>query len=257
MEALSGRSGLVQAHVVRFAAMPTDRPVNVLVVEDDQAVIDMLRRHLTRAGMTVQTATTEQDALRRASTTLPDVIVLDLGLAGGSGAGFCERVRALPSIGDVPILVLSARDDLATKVGMLGIGSDDYVVKPCDPAELIARIGALLRRRDVPRTARRIGPLRIALETGDAWVGGTQLELTAAERGILIGLARSHPGTAPRAALQQRWGERDAASNVMEVLITRLRRKLAAAGGGVEIASVRRTGYQLRVSDQQVVEVFR
>ncbi len=248
MEALSAGSAPVQVHVVPSATMTgVTRPVQVLVVEDDRAVVDMLRRHLSRAGMVVHAVASEQDALRTAVAAAPDVVILDLGLAEGSGAHFCERLRATPSIGDVPIIVLSARDDLATKVGMLGLGGDDYVVKPCDPAELIARIAALLRRREVPRATRRIGTLRVSLDTGDAWLGQAQLELTAAERSILVQLARAHPGTAPRAALAQRWSDRETASNVIEVLITRLRHKLAGAGGGIEIAAVRRAGYQLRV----------
>lgn len=248
LEAVSAGSGAVQVHVVPSVRMATGtRPVNVLVVEDDQSVVDMLRRHLTRAGMVVHAVANERDGVRRAIASAPDIVILDLGLAEGSGAGFCERVRATASVGDVPIIVLSARDDLATKVGMLDIGGDDYIVKPCDPAELIARITALLRRREAPRSTRRIGSLRVSLETGDAWLGRAQLELTAGERSILVQLARAHPGTAPRASLAQRWGDRDSASNVIEVLITRLRHKLAEAGGGIEIVVVRRAGYQLRV----------
>lgn len=237
----------VQSRVPSARVATGARPVHVLLVDDDQLTVDVLRRHLTRAGMVVHAVASEHDAVRRAVATVPDVVILDLGLAEGSGAGFCERVRGTPSIGDLPILVFSARDDLATKVGMLGIGADDYVVKPCDPAELIARIAALLRRREAPRATRRIGTLRVALDTGDAWLGRVQLELTAAERSILVQLARAYPATAPRASLVQRWGDRDTASNVIEVLITRLRRKLAAAGGGIEIAAIRRAGYQLRV----------
>lgn len=223
------------------------RAVSALVVEDDRPVAEMLRRHLSRAGMAVATAAGERDALRQALAAPPDVVILDLGLAEGTGAGFCGRARAAGMLGDVPIIVLSARDDLATKVRMLELGGDDYLVKPCDPAELVARIGALLRRREVPRTDRRIGPLRVALGTGDAWLGDGPLELTAGERAILVQLARTHPATASRRSLEQRWNDRDPASNVVEVLITRLRRKLAAAGGGVEIVTVRRAGYQLRV----------
>lgn len=235
-----------------FASMAVGtRPIRVLVVEDDRSVVEMLRRQLTRAGMVVHAVATEREAMSEVTARPPDLAILDLGLAEGSGAGFCERVRASTSLGDLPVLVLSARDDLATKVGMLGIGCDDYVVKPCDPAELIARIGTLLRRREAPRATRRIGALRVALEAGDAWLGGTALDLTAAERSVLMQLARAHPGTAPRAALTQRWSGRDSASNVVEVLITRLRHKLARAGGGVEIAAIRRTGYQLRVPDAQ------
>lgn len=220
-----------------------------LVVEDDAAVATMLRRHLTRAGFVVYEAATVADAIRRANDTSPGIIVLDLGLGSGDGTDVCKRIREIPAIGDTPILVLTARDQLASKVLLLALGADDYVVKPCEPAELVARIHALLRRRLDPRVVRRIGPLRVALATGDAWIEARQLELTTGERSVLVQLARSYPSLAPRAALDSvPWRQSDVTSNVTEVLVGRLRSKINAAGGGVEIRSVRRAGYVLRPS---------
>jgi DNA-binding response OmpR family regulator len=218
-----------------------------LVVEDEPGVATMLRRHLTRAGFVVKDVQSVAEALRRAVDLTPAVIILDLMLADGDGAEVCRRVRDMPSIGDVPILVLSARDDTATKVLLFALGADDFVVKPIDPIELVARVHALLRRRGGERTTRRVGPLRVALATGDAWIEQQQLELTNGERSLLVQLARSYPALAPRETLDRMpWRGGDSASNVTEVLITRLRHKLVAAGGGVEIRAVRRAGYLLR-----------
>jgi DNA-binding response OmpR family regulator len=218
-----------------------------LVVEDDPGVAAMLRRHLTRAGFLVHEAASVTDAMRRARETSPDIVILDLGLSDGDGAEVCRRIRDMPTIGDAPILVLTARDEVTTKVMLFALGADDYVVKPCEPIELVARVHALLRRRSEQRITRRVGPLRVALATGDAWLDDTQLDLTQGERTVLVQLARSYPALAPRAALDRvPWREGQASSNVTEVLVGRLRQKLGAAGGGVEIRAVRRAGYVLR-----------
>jgi len=220
---------------------------SVLVVEDDRAVSSMLRRHLVRAGFIVHEARSVAETLRRAADTSPSLVLLDLGLADGDGAEVCRHIREMPAIGDVAILVISARDAVATKVALFALGADDYVVKPFEPAELIARVRALLRRRSDPRVVRRIATLRVALATGDAWIDDRQLDLTAGERAVLIQLARAHPSLTPRAALDRApWRQADVTSNVTEVLIGRLRQKIAAAGGGVEIHAVRRSGYVLR-----------
>jgi len=227
-----------------------ERSQVALIVEDDAGVTAMLRRNLTRAGFVVYDAATEDDALRRVMETSPDIVLLDLGLGTGEGSAVCTRIRELPANGDVPILVLTARDDVNAKVLLFALGADDYVVKPCEPVELVARMQALLRRGGgEQRVTRRIGPLRVALATGDAWVGQQQLELTTGERSVLVQLARAYPALTPRAALDRLpWRDREASSNVTEVLVARLRHKISAAGGGVEIHAVRRAGYVLRAN---------
>ncbi len=226
-----------------------------LIVEDDERVSAMLRRHLVRGGFIVYAASSAAEALRRVVETAPSVIILDLGLGDADGSTVCTRIRQLPSTGDVPILVLTARDDVNTKVLLFALGADDYVVKPCEPAELIARVHALLRRGSEQRLVRRIGPLRVALATGDAWLGEEQLDLTGGERSVIVQLARSFPALTPRHALDRLpWRGREATSNVTEVLVGRLRGKLSAAGGGVEIRAVRRAGYVLRANTSDPLE---
>ena len=225
----------------------TRRQDIALVVEDEPGVAAMLRRHLSRAGFVVCEAASVADAYRRASETSPGIVILDLGLSDGDGAEVCKRIREMPAIGHVPILVLTARSEVTTKVMLFALGADDYVVKPCEPVELIARVRALLRRRPDQRVTRRVGPLRVALATGDAWVDAQQLELTSGERSLIVQLAKAYPALTPRATLDRLpWREGEVSSNVTEVLIGRLRQKIGAAGGGVEIRAVRRAGYVLR-----------
>jgi two-component system response regulator MprA len=218
-----------------------------LVVEDDTSVSSMLRRHLSRAGFVVYEARGEREAVRRAEEISPDIVLLDLMLEDGSGADVCRRLREGSGMSDVPVLVLTARDEVNTKVALFALGADDYVVKPVDPSEVLSRVQALMRRGSERRMTRRIGRLRVALSTGDAWIDERQLDLTSAERAIVVQLARDYPALTPRAVLDRRpWRDAEASSNVTEVLIGRLRRKIAGAGGGVEIRVVRRAGYGLR-----------
>jgi DNA-binding response OmpR family regulator len=218
-----------------------------LLVEDDPQVATRLRRDLTEAGFVVHEARGEREAVRRAEEIAPDVVILDLDLEDGAGISACRRIRELATVGDVPLLVLSPEQDVTTKVALFELGADDIVVKTCDPSELLARVRAILRRGTDRRTVRRIGPLRIALATGDAWLAERHLELTNGERAVLIELARAYPGLTARTALDRRPDQdRTVSSNVTEVLVARLRRKIAAAGGGVEINAVRRSGYVLR-----------
>ena len=222
-------------------------PRTAMLVEDDAQVAAALRSHLMRAGFVVHEAQSERDAVRRVEEIAPDVVILDLALRDGSGATACRRIRELASVGDVPLLLLSQHEDVSTRLALFELGADDIVAKTCDPSELIARVRAILRRGADRRTVRRIGPLRITLATGDAWLAERQLELTNGERAVLVELARAYPGLTARTALDRRPDqERVVSSNVTEVLVARLRRKIAAAGGGVEINAVRRSGYVLR-----------
>lgn len=222
-------------------------PRTALLVEDDPQVSAGLRSHLMRAGFVVHEAASERDAVRRVEEIAPDVVILDLGLQDGTGATACRRIRELASVGDVPLLVLSPHEDVPSRIALFELGADDIVAKSCDPSELVARVRAILRRGADRRTVRRIGPLRITLATGDAWLAERQLELTNGERAVLIELARAYPGLTARTALDRRPDQdHDVTSNVTEVLVARLRRKINAAGGGVEINAVRRAGYVLR-----------
>ncbi|MHB8630919.1 MAG: response regulator transcription factor [Candidatus Limnocylindria bacterium] len=218
-----------------------------LVVEDDEGVRRMLERHLSRAGFVVRLASGEGDALRLAEGA--DIAIVDLGLAQGTGAALCERIRDGRTTSTMPLLVLTARDDLETKLRLFAAGADDYLTKPFEPLELLARIDATGRRAAARPEWRRIGPLEVS-EGGDAVINGTPLALTAAEREVVSRLAGSYPGAASHESLRRGPWRRSAASsdNVIEVVVGRIRKKLAAAGGGVEIRVVRGAGYVLRIA---------
>ena len=226
-------------------------PRAVLVVKDGPSMSSLVPRRLRHAGFVVHEAQSAEDAIRLASETWPDVVILDMLVDEGPGTIVCERLRDSPETEDLPILALAARDDVATKVRLLKLGCDDCLVKPYEADELIARVHGLLRRSPNPRLFRRIGSLRVQLASGDAWIGARVLELTAGERAILSTLARAYPSVAHRAALDRLpWrAADDVSSNVTEVLVARLRQKLAAAGGGVEIRTVRRTGYRVQTAN--------
>ncbi len=221
-------------------------PGTALVVDDDPTRAGILRRQLARAGFSVPAPATAADALHRVTQTTPDVVIFDLALPDTDGADLCRNIRELHGHGDVPILCISGTADLSTKLRLFALGVDDYVVRPCDPMELVARVHALLRRRGEQRAMRRVGPLRVALATGDAWLSEAHLELTAGERSVLTHLAQAYPGVSLRRTLDRvPWRNGDTASNVTEVLVGRLRRKIENAGGGVEILTIRRSGYVL------------
>ena len=122
----------------------------VLVVEDDEDIADVLRRSLRQEGHEVRTASDGEEALRMASEFIPDLVVLDLGLPRIDGVEVCRRLRAG---GDVPILILTARSDTDDRVVGLDAGADDYLVKPFERAELLARMRALLRAAARPAEA--------------------------------------------------------------------------------------------------------
>ncbi len=220
-----------------------------LVVEDDEAVRRMVERHLARAGFAVRLASTERDALRQAHAA--DVIILDLGLTEGDGASVCDHLRDDPATSAVPIIVLTARDDLATKLRLFGSGADDYLTKPFEPLELIARIDATARRSAQSGDWRRFGPLTISSD-GDVSINAKALPLTAAERELMSRLVAAYPGAASHESLRHgAWRRSDTSSaNVIEVVVARIRKKIAAAGGGVEIQAIRGAGYVMRISGQ-------
>jgi|SRR5438309_634406 len=232
-------------------AMPAITPTAVLVVKDDPSMSSLAPRRLRHAGFVVHEAQSADEGIRLASDTWPDVVILDMLVDKGPATIVCERLRDSPETADLPILALAARDNVATRVGLLELGCDDCLAKPYETDELIARVHMLLRRRPDGRLVRRIGSLRVQLASGDAWIGARVLELTAGERAILSTLARAYPSVAHRAALDRLpWrAADDVSSNVTEVLVARLRQKLAAAGGGVEIRTVRRTGYRVLAAD--------
>ena|SRR5689334_8628859 len=218
----------------------------VLVVEDDTEIADVLRRSLRQEGYEVKTSADGIEALDVAAGFVPDLVVLDLGLPRLDGVEVCRRLRAE---GDVPILMLTARAETEDRVGGLDSGADDYLVKPFERVELLARIRALLRRRP-PRGAAtlEVGDLSLNPDTREVKRGDRELELTNREFELLEYLMRNERLVVSRERLlDDVWGyDPTAATNTIDVFISNLRRKLEAGGEPRLLHTKRGAGYVLK-----------
>jgi two-component system, OmpR family, response regulator MprA len=218
----------------------------VLVVEDDTDIAGVLRRSLDKEGYDVRVAPDGEAAIDEAGVFEPDAVVLDLGLPRLDGVEVCRRLR---DDGDVPILILTARDALEARVEGLDSGADDYLVKPFERDELLARLRALLRRRPPRGSAYLVvGDLRLNPDTHQVVRGDRELELTAREFELLEHLMRNERIVVSRQALlDEVWGYHPfAETNTVDVFISNLRRKLEANGEARVLHTVRGAGYVLR-----------
>jgi DNA-binding response OmpR family regulator len=218
----------------------------VLVVEDDPDIGDVVRRSLRREGYDVRLASDGVKALDEAAMFEPDAVVLDLGLPKMDGIQVSERLRA---DGDVPILMLTARDSVDSRVEGLDSGADDYLVKPFDLQELLARVRALLRRRPPRGSASlMVGDLKLNPATHEAARGDRLLELTAREFELLEFMMRNERLVVSRdKLLEEVWGYAPfSETNTVDVFVSNLRRKLEAEGEGRVLHTVRGAGYVMR-----------
>jgi DNA-binding response OmpR family regulator len=223
----------------------TDR-ARVLVVEDDPDIGDVVRRSLRREGYDVRLACDGSEALDEAAVFEPDAVVLDLGLPKIDGLDVSKRLRA---DGDVPILMLTARDSVEARVEGLDSGADDYLVKPFDLQELLARLRALLRRRPPRGSASLIvGDLRLNPATREVFRGHRPLELTAREFELLEFMMRNERLVVSRdKLLEDVWGYAPfSETNTVDVFVSNLRRKLEAEGEPRVLHTVRGAGYVMR-----------
>jgi two-component system, OmpR family, response regulator MprA len=220
----------------------------VLVVEDDADIAGVLRRSLDKEGYEVRVAGDGEAALAESGVFEPDAVVLDLGLPKLDGMEVARRMR---EDGDVPILMLTARDALDARVEGLDSGADDYLVKPFEREELLARIRALLRRRPPRGSAFLVvGDLRLNPDSREVYRGSRALELTAREFELLEHLMRNERIVVSRQALlDEVWGYHPfAETNTVDVFISNLRRKLEAGGEPRLLHTMRGAGYVLRES---------
>jgi DNA-binding response OmpR family regulator len=218
----------------------------VLVVEDDLDIAGVLRRSLDKEGYDVRVAGDGEAALDQAAVFEPDAVVLDLGLPKLDGVEVCRRLRA---DGDVPILVLTARDALDSRVEGLDSGADDYLVKPFEREELLARMRALLRRRPPRGSASLVtGDLALNPDTREVTRGDRKVDLTTREFELLEYMMRNERLVVSRQALlDDVWGYHPfAETNTIDVFVSNLRRKLEAEGEPRLLHTVRGAGYVLR-----------
>jgi two-component system, OmpR family, response regulator len=219
----------------------------ILVVEDEQAIADLVRAYLKRDGFGVVWARSGEQALEELSRHPVRLVILDIGLPGIDGFEVCRRLRGRTA---VPILMLSARDDEVDRVAGLEAGADDYVTKPFSPRELVARVKAILRRAGAPGAGgSEDGPVAAAdVELDRAaravTVGGEAVELTSREFDLLAALL-SHPGVvlSRDRLLELVWGgEFAGGTRTVDVHVGQLRAKLGRPG---LIETVRGAGYKV------------
>jgi len=222
--------------------------MRVLVVDDDPAVRESLRRSLAFNGYQVELAEDGEQALRAVGSSRPEAVVLDVMMPRMDGLAACRALRAAGD--DIPILMLTARDEVSDRVAGLDAGADDYLPKPFALEELLARLRALLRRigPSDSRTVLRLADLSLDPASREVYRGERSLRLTRTEFSLLELLLRHPRQVLPRERiLDEVWGYDSATTaNSLEVYIGYLRRKTEAAGEPRLIHTVRGVGYVAR-----------
>jgi len=221
------------------------RAPRVLVVEDDEDIAQALQRSLRMEGYEVRTSPDGADALEQGRTFAPDLVILDLGLPKIDGV---EVARELRGEDDVPILILTARDALESRVEGLDAGADDYLVKPFAVEELRARVRALLRRTGSGNEGLQFAGVTLDPATREVHRGDRRLQLTRTEFNLLELFMRNPRQVLTRSQIYERvWGyDFGATSNALWVYIGYLRRKLEEGGEPRLLHTVRGVGYALR-----------
>ncbi|MGC1479315.1 MAG: response regulator transcription factor [Chthoniobacterales bacterium] len=222
----------------------------VLVVDDEQDVVDLLRYNLNRAGFTVHTAVNGLDGLKLAHELRPDVIILDLMMPEMSGEKVCRSLKEDAETAAIPVIMLTAKVEAEQRIQGLELGADDYVTKPFSPKELVLRTQAVLRRL---RTADRsdhveVGDFLIDKGAFEIRLKGTRLELTTTEFKLLNLLIERRGRTQSRETLlYDVWGYQNAIdTRTVDTHMRRLRDKLGAAASRIE--TIRGEGYRFRTA---------
>jgi DNA-binding response OmpR family regulator len=219
----------------------------ILAVDDDSAILSVLKRGLSYEGFIVDTASSGAEAFTQAREQYPDLVILDVMMPGLSGLEVLARLRAADS--ELPILLLTAKDQPADQVLGLKAGADDYVVKPFTFPVLLARVHALLRRREADRPAvLRFEDLSLDTGTRQAERAGRAIELTSTEYDLLRRFLEQPRRVLPKEFLMDKvWGyDFGGNANVLEVYVSQLRHKLENGEGSRLIHTVRGAGYVLR-----------
>ena len=225
---------------------------NILVVDDEPNIIELAKLYLEREGNHVEGATSGQEALNKQNTASPDLIVLDLMLPDIDGFEVCRQIRARSS---VPILMLTARKEDVDKIVGLELGADDYLTKPFNPRELLARVKAILRRYQAgakPSDVIEIGGLRIDISRHEVTVSGQPVTLRTKEFALLIAFAQNIGIVFSREKLLEMvWGyDFYGETRTVDVHINHLREKLANTG--VFIETMRGVGYKMVINEEEL-----
>lgn len=222
--------------------------MNIVIIDDDPRITALLKRALKFEGYTAEVAGNGPDGLSLALSGSPDLVVLDVMMPGLDGWEVCRRIRAEK---DVPVLMLTARDEVADRVKGLNIGADDYLVKPFALEEFLARVRALLRRQKISSESSGIlnfADLKLNTGTREVLRGDREIRLTAKEFDLLLFFMEHPRQVLTRDMLMERiWGyDYGGESNVLEVYVNMVRQKLEESGEKRIIHTVRGVGYVLR-----------
>ena len=224
-------------------------PSTVLVADDEKNIVQLVKVYLTNEGFHVETAQDGQEALEKARRFKPDIVVLDIMMPRLDGLEVCRRLR---KESNVPVIMLTARGDDVDKIVGLELGADDYVTKPFNPRELVARVKAVLRRTQAPPdqdVTIEVGNVRIDPARREVRIGGKEVQMRAKEFDLLVALAQENGRVLTREALLSRvWGyEYLGDSRTVDVHVTWLRDKLSDATALIQ--TVRGVGYKLVVPE--------
>ena len=223
----------------------------ILVVDDEVHIIELVRLYLEREGYEVDETSNGTDAVLKQRTGNPDLILLDLMLPDIDGYEVCRRIRTQS---DTPILMLTARKEDIDKIVGLELGADDYLTKPFNPRELVARVRAILRRYQAgqqPGDTAEMGKLRIDFSRQEVTVNSRPVKLRTKEFSLLSAFIRN-PGIvlSREKLLEDVWGfDYYGESRTVDVHVNHLRDKIA--GSGVQIETVRGTGYKITIGDEK------
>lgn len=221
----------------------------ILVIDDDEKILALLKRSLSFEGYEVMTARNGAEGLKTMIDGDPSLIILDVMMPQMDGWEVCRRIRAAGS--QSPVLMLTAKDDVADRVKGLDLGADDYLVKPFALEELLARVRALLRRVDGGKLTERVltyQDISMNVESREVVRGGKSIELTTKEFELLHLFMQNPNRVLARDVIMEKiWGyDYSGESNVLEVYVAMLRQKTEEYGGKRIIQTVRGAGYVLR-----------
>jgi DNA-binding response OmpR family regulator len=220
----------------------------VLIIEDSADIAELIKHYLDRAGYDAVVHASGRDGLIAARQSPPDLVILDVMLPGMDGMQVCQALRAEPTTSGLPILILTARGEEADRVRGLELGADDYVTKPFSPKELVARVGALLRRADrslKPATQLQYGPISINLDRHEVRVASADVRLTAKEF-LLLQYLLEHRGRvlSRDRLLTDVWGyQYTGGTRTVDVHVRRLREKIPLLS--TALSTVKQFGYKL------------
>lgn len=236
-----------------------DIKISVLVVEDDSAIVTLLRYNLEKAGFVVRNTHDSEEVFMMIDEERPDIILLDWMLPGMSGIAICNKIRNDKDNAHIPIIMLSARGEESDKIEGLERGVDDYLVKPFSPKELMARINAVLRRIRPAYAAKELvfGDIKMVLAEHAVYCNNMEVDLGPIEYRLLQSFLEHPKRVLTRDQLIKRvWGDSfDVEPRTVDVHINRLRNSMKAGSGGVVIRTIRSAGYCLQKFDADESEI--